>query len=160
VPASRFQLSNLRIVGFPLSLSFHWCSINCKNLVKNCSSIYHHHWGCTKSLKAVVRGPFITNDKKKFAYSPCCCYFLYDIKIKYIGLALNVTKFKRFVKLDKLLFLRKESMLVMNSGSHRVHWSFSLARKASNLLEFFVDRFSTPFGQVPVERCRKGLKLG
>jgi hypothetical protein len=34
-------------------------------LVKNCSSIYHHHhWGCTKSLKAVVRGPFITNEKK------------------------------------------------------------------------------------------------
>jgi hypothetical protein len=31
---------------------------------KNCSSIYHHHWGCTKSLKAAVRGPFITNEKK------------------------------------------------------------------------------------------------
>jgi hypothetical protein len=56
----------LRVVGFPLSIAFHWCSINCKNLVKNCSSIYHHHWGCTKSLKAVVRGPFITNKKKNF----------------------------------------------------------------------------------------------
>jgi hypothetical protein len=22
----------LRVVGFPLSISFHWCSINCKNL--------------------------------------------------------------------------------------------------------------------------------
>jgi hypothetical protein len=32
---------------------------------KNCSSIYHHHWVCTKSLKAVVRGPFITNEKNK-----------------------------------------------------------------------------------------------
>jgi hypothetical protein len=55
----------LRVVGFPLSISFHWCSINCKNLVKNFSSIYHHHWGCTKSLKAVVRGPFIQQKKKK-----------------------------------------------------------------------------------------------
>jgi hypothetical protein len=54
----------LRDVGFPLSISFHWCSINCKNLVKDCSSIYHYHWGCTKSLKAAVRGPFITNEKK------------------------------------------------------------------------------------------------
>jgi hypothetical protein len=24
----------LRVVGFTLSISFHWCSINCKNLVK------------------------------------------------------------------------------------------------------------------------------
>jgi hypothetical protein len=30
----------LRVVGFPLSISFHWCSINRKNLVKeNCSSL-------------------------------------------------------------------------------------------------------------------------
>jgi hypothetical protein len=36
---------------------------------KNCSSIYHHHWGCTKSLKAVVRGPFITNEKKSYDLS-------------------------------------------------------------------------------------------
>jgi hypothetical protein len=33
-------------------------------LGKNCSSIYRH-WGCTKSLKAVVRGPFIQQKEKE-----------------------------------------------------------------------------------------------
>jgi hypothetical protein len=56
---------------FPLSFSLHCCSINCKKLVKNCSSIYHHHWGCTKSLKTVMRGPFITNEKKRYIF---ICY--------------------------------------------------------------------------------------
>jgi hypothetical protein len=41
----------LRVVGFPLSISFHRCSITVKLGKKNCSSSQ----GCTKSLKALVR---------------------------------------------------------------------------------------------------------
>jgi hypothetical protein len=48
----------LRVVGFPLSISFHWCSIPCK-------TAHLHHRGCTKSLKAVVRRPFIQKKKSR-----------------------------------------------------------------------------------------------
>jgi hypothetical protein len=85
---------------------------------------------------------------------------MYEIKIRDIGLALNVTPFNSLVKLDKLLILRKKSRPVTYSGHHTVHVSFSLARKASKLFEFSLDTFPTKLGQVSTERCRKGLKLG
>jgi hypothetical protein len=43
----------LRVVGFPLSISFHWCSINCKTCLKKTAHL--HHRGCTRSLKAALR---------------------------------------------------------------------------------------------------------
>jgi hypothetical protein len=46
----------LRVVGFTLSISSHWCSINCKNLVKNCLSIYHHHRVAQKALRLCCEG--------------------------------------------------------------------------------------------------------
>jgi hypothetical protein len=50
----------LRVVCFPLLISFHRCSIK----VEKQKTLSSSSQGCTKSLKAVVRGPFIANEKK------------------------------------------------------------------------------------------------
>jgi hypothetical protein len=56
---------------------------------------------------------------------------LYEIKMEDIGLTFNVTTPKRFVKLDILLFCRKEYRLVTYSGCYTVHVSFSLVKRQS-----------------------------
>jgi hypothetical protein len=53
---------------------------------------------------------------------------LYKIKMKDIGLAVNVATSTHFVKLDKLLFCRKKSRLVTYSVFYTVPVSFSLAK--------------------------------
>jgi hypothetical protein len=53
----------LRVVGFSLSISSTGAPLIVK-IGKKTAHLYHH-WGCTKSLKAVVRGPFIQEKKVK-----------------------------------------------------------------------------------------------
>jgi hypothetical protein len=56
----------LRVVGFPLSISFHWCSINCKNLVKSAHPPIITIGVAQKALRLWCEGPS-SQKKKKMA---------------------------------------------------------------------------------------------
>jgi hypothetical protein len=52
----------LRVVGFPLSISFHWCSINCKKLVNKLLIFIIFIGVAQKALRLWCEGP---SQKKK-----------------------------------------------------------------------------------------------
>jgi hypothetical protein len=47
----------LRVVGFPLSISFHWCSINCKNWLKKLLILIIFIGVAQKALRLWCEGP-------------------------------------------------------------------------------------------------------
>jgi hypothetical protein len=55
----------LRVVGFSLSISFHWCSINCKNLVKKTAHPSIIIGVAQKALRLWCEGPSSQTKKKK-----------------------------------------------------------------------------------------------
>jgi hypothetical protein len=54
----------LRVVGFPLSISFHWCSITCKNLVKTAHPFIIIIGVAQKALRLWCEGPSSQTKKK------------------------------------------------------------------------------------------------
>jgi hypothetical protein len=80
----------LRVVGFPLSISFHWCSINCKNLVKKTVHRSIIIIGVAqKALRLWCEGP--SSQTKKKAYDSVRRKVLYNILIEF-GIPLKLVR--------------------------------------------------------------------
>jgi hypothetical protein len=77
----------LRVVGFPLSISFHWCSITCKTLLKKSAHLHLHHRVAEKALRL-------------WCVRSICCGALHHVKrnrtqVTFVRSLLVVTKVDR-----------------------------------------------------------------